>query len=411
MQALVFNVTPAPWFKAKFAAAVAGRAAYWGPLGPLQYVQVDPPTLPGEGWVKCRTRLAGICGTDLAMIQLGQSPDTMLSAYSSMPMIPGHENVAEVTDAADAEGQKWIGKRVCVEPMLACLQRGIDPPCPRCRAGEFGSCEHFDGGGRYGLPAGSCIGYNSRTGGSWGEIFVAHVSQLIEIPAALTDRTAVLTDPLAVSLHGILRSPWQDAKCIAIIGGGVLGMGVTAALRAVGFAGQVDLIARHPFQRDFATKLGANWTGEEKCLRDPQPLAQRTGGWIARPRMGLPVLNHGYDLVFDCAGSAESFTAACRIARSRGCVILVGTSGAGRIDPTPIWFRELTIIGGSGRQLENWQGRRVHTYNIVHELLIAGKLPGEELLTHTFSLSDYQDAFAAATSKGRSGCIKAAFTF
>jgi L-iditol 2-dehydrogenase len=334
-------------------------------------------------------------------------------AYSSMPMIPGHENVAEVVEAADAAGQAWLGKRVCVDPTLGCAARGIEPACPRCLAGEVGSCENFDGGkgGRYGLPAGSCIGYNSRTGGSWGEYFAAPVSGLIEVPAALDDRAAVLTDPLAVGLHGVLRAPWQTARRACVIGGGILGLAVTAALRAVGFDKPIDVIARHAFQRTLAERLGAEWTSDESALRELTPLAQRTGGRVIRPRLGARALADGYDLVFDCAGSPGSLTTVLRLAAGRGCVVLVGTSRAGHVDPTPIWFRELAVLGGSGRQLEQWQGRHVHTYTLAHELMLARKLPGHELLTHIFPLSRYGEAFEAATGKAGTGCVKAAFEF
>jgi L-iditol 2-dehydrogenase len=412
MQALVFNVTPARWLTTRLLSSVIGRRACWGAASPLHLRQMERPRLPGESWVLCRTRLGGICGTDLAMIQLRQPPDTMLSAYSSMPMIPGHENVAQVVEAADDAGGAWIGKRVCIEPTLTCATRGIDPACPRCQQGQFGACESFDGrAGRFGVPAGSCIGYNSLTGGSWGEYFVAHISQLIEVPQGLTDRAAILTDPLAVSLHGVLRAPWPVARRICIIGGGILGLGAVAALRAVGFGGQLDLVARHSFQREFARRFGADWMGDERDLRDLSALAQRTAGRVVSPRLGARALAEGYDLVFDCAGGAASLSASLRIARGRGCIVLVGTSGAGRIDPTPIWFRELTILGGSGRQLEECSGRRLHTYHLVHELMLAGKLPGEELLTHTFALADYRRAFDVATDKGRTACIKAAFDF
>ena len=66
MKALVFSRKPA-----KFAAAmVAGRLSPGGgaKVGPLSLRDVDPPELPGPGWVRLRPRLSGICGSDLATI-------------------------------------------------------------------------------------------------------------------------------------------------------------------------------------------------------------------------------------------------------------------------------------------------------------------------------------------------------
>ena len=56
---------------AKFAAAmVAGRVrpGAGAKVGPLALRDIDPPELPGPGWVRVRPRLSGICGSDLATI-------------------------------------------------------------------------------------------------------------------------------------------------------------------------------------------------------------------------------------------------------------------------------------------------------------------------------------------------------
>ncbi|MHB0886864.1 MAG: hypothetical protein ACYC41_13390, partial [Bacillota bacterium] len=43
-------------------------------LGNLLYRDVPEPRLPGPRWVRIRTRLAGICGSDLNLIRLHNSP-------------------------------------------------------------------------------------------------------------------------------------------------------------------------------------------------------------------------------------------------------------------------------------------------------------------------------------------------
>lgn len=409
MQALVLNITPAAWVRARLAAIAMGRRAYWSRAGALRLREAEPPALPGEGWVRCRTILGGICGTDLAALTLRQSPDSILQAYSSMPMILGHENVAEVVEAHPSVSAEWVGKRVCVEPTLGCAARGVEPACPRCRAGQFGACENFaaTAKGRYDLPPGTSIGYNSRTGGSWGELFVAHESQLVAVPAGLSDAQAVLTDPLACSLHAVLRADRSQAQRVLVYGGGVLGLGAAVALRAVGYDGQIDIRARHRFQRELADRLaGATPLEGHDVL---EAAAARLGRPVVRARLANKTLAGGYDIVFDCVGSVRSFNNALKLARNRGQVVMVGTVGQGRLDATSLWFGELTVLGAYGRQMEYWQDRQVTTYALVHELMLAGKLPTHGLLTHTFPLADYRHAFVAATAKGRSACVRAAF--
>ncbi|NLF31081.1 MAG: alcohol dehydrogenase catalytic domain-containing protein [Planctomycetes bacterium] len=413
MKALTFNVTPWIWLRARALAGLAGANVFWGRPGGLRLREVEPPSLPGDGWVLCRTRLGGICGSDLAMVRLAQPPDSLLQAFTSMPLIGGHENVAQVVRTHSPADQAWIGRRVCVEPTLACAARGIEPPCRRCAAGEFGACESFGaaGQGRFSLPAGTSIGYNRVTGGAWGEYFAAHVSQLVEAPDALSDEQAILTDPLACSAHAVLRAELADVQAVAVLGGGILGLGVAAALRAVGFTGRVDLFARHAFQRELAGRLGATEAFPERQAGDVDDVAARVGGSVLPVRFGRKALVGGYDVTFDAVGSPATLNAALQLTRGRGQAVLLGTSAAMTLDTMPLWFRELTILGAYGRQSECWQGGRISTYALVHQWLTEGRLTTDGLLTHTFALADYRAAFRTAAAKADTGCVRAAFDF
>ena len=52
---------------ARVASAVSPTAATR--VGPLEYTSVDEPELPGPGWHRVHTRLAGICGSDLSLVE------------------------------------------------------------------------------------------------------------------------------------------------------------------------------------------------------------------------------------------------------------------------------------------------------------------------------------------------------
>ncbi|HOF18172.1 MAG TPA: alcohol dehydrogenase catalytic domain-containing protein [Phycisphaerae bacterium] len=415
MQALTYQVNPVGWATCKW------LRHFWpgclrSRLNGLALRDLDPPALPGDDWVRVRTRLGGLCGSDLAIVAQKQPPDSILQAFSSMPFVLGHENVSVVEEVGPAVDAAWRGKRVCVEPTLNCAVRGIDPPCERCAAGEFGSCEKFGADGAQGrshLPAGSCTGYNAVTGGSWGERFVAHVSQLVEVPASLSDELAALTDPVACSLHAALRADLSSARQVLVYGAGVLGLGLIAALRAIGYAGRIDALDTAGYLAEVARKFGA-----DEFLRLPaargarfDAVAARTGGRVHRVRFGNRMLTGGYDVVFDCVGARRSINESLKWARARGQVVMVATSHGGRIDLTPLWFRELTWTGVSGRQVENFAGRRVQTYQLVHEMMTQGKLDVREMLTHTFRLGQYRQALETAMNKSAFRAIKVAFDF
>jgi len=414
MKALCYEAKPLGWLtclwlKKLWPGCLLSR------LGGLTLRELDPPALPGDDWVLVRTLLGGICGTDLGILAQKQPPNSILQAFSSLPLMLGHENVAVVESVGPAVDKGWLGRRVCVEPTLGCTARGIEPACPRCQAGQFGACENFSaaGAGRYKLPAGTSIGYNNRTGGSFGEFFVAHVSQLVDVPASVSDELAVLTDPLACSLHSVLRADLSRASQVLVYGAGVLGLGVIACLRATGYAGRIDALEVGKYLQGRALRLGADafLQPPREALRRYEMIAERTGARVHRVRLGNLMLSGGYDVIFECVGSVQSLNDSLKWAAGRGQVVLVGTGSGGRIDLTPLWFRELTVVGAYGRQLEHAPTGRVGTYQWVHRLMAEGKLPVADMLTHKFPLAQYRQALTAALHKSAHGAVKVAFDF
>ena len=411
MQAIVYKVNPLGWVTCKWLRHF-WKGCLCSRINGLALREVAPPPLPGDDWVRVRTLLGGICGTDLSLVAQKQRPDSILQAFGSMPMGLGHENVAVVTEVGKAAEASWLGRRVCVEPTLGCTARGIEPACPRCAAGEFGACENFgaNGVGRYGLPAGTSIGYNRATGGSMGESFVAHQSQLVPVPDALSDEQAVLTDPLACSLHSVLRANLSGAQRVLVYGAGVLGLGAIAAMRAVGFGGHIDALDYSGYLEKIARRLGANDFVRLPLERGERfaAIAARTGGTVHRVRFNNYMLCGGYDVVFECVGSPQSMAESLKWTRARGDVVVVGTGSGGNIDLTPIWFRELNVKGAYGRQFEHFAGGRISTYALVHRLMTEGKLDVAGMLTHKFRLKDYRQAFDVSLHKGRHQAIKVA---
>jgi len=414
MQAIRYGIKPVGWATCWLLKHL-WRGCLTGRLNGLSLGDVEPPPLPGTDWVRVRTRLAGICGTDLALLAQKQPPDSILQAFSSLPAVFGHENLGVVEQVGRDVDEAWVGRRVTVEPTLCCRVRGIDPPCARCGEGQFGACEKFgaDGEGTAALPPGTSIGYNAATGGAFAEKFVAHVSQLVAVPDELPDELAVLTDPVGCSLHAVLRVDLSRAERVLVYGAGMLGLAAVAALRAVGYQGRIDAIDLHDYLRPLARSMGA-----DEFLRLPpgdaerfERIAGQTGGSVQRARFGNYMLSGGYDVVFDCVGSNRAITEALKWTRSRGQVVLLATGHGRGADITPVWFAELTVLGAYGRQMERWGARRIGTYQLVHELMAAGKLDVGALLTHTFALGRYKQAFGVGMNKARHQAVKVAFDF
>ena len=409
MLALVYSVRPVQWTVCKVAGWLR-PGVFWSRLAWLRYARVPVPPLPTPRWVRLRTTLGGICGTDVAGIMQRHHPASILQAFSSFPAVLGHENVAVVDEVGPAVNAWKPGDRVVVEPSLSCVPRGIEPLCPSCAAGRFTLCDNFRTGP---LPVGSMIGWNNFTGGSWSPYFVAHESQLHRVPDAIGDEEAVLTDPIAGALHAVMRCTPADGQAALIVGGGLLGMGVAGAIRALGSRCRLVALVRHRHQEERLRRFGADdciLTGR-KGGQGPRyaQVAERVGGRVVPTRFGHHAFTGGFDIVFDCVGTGASLTDCLKYARSGGKVVEVGTSSITPVDTAPIWFNEIDLLGANGRAGENYQGRRLHTYELLWELMLQGRIDLRGLLTHQFRPDQYRQAFAALANRNHTGAIKVAF--
>lgn len=388
-----------------------GRAfpkVHYGPLSGLRLLELEPPSLPGKGWVRLKTRLCGLCGSDLATLFFKFSPQ--LEPFSSFPAVLGHEILAEVLEVPDGVQGLDIGQRVAVDPLLPCRLRGFQQPCKRCSEGLEGGCEHVAEGC---LAPGSMIGFHRDLPGGMGSELVAHVSQLHPVPDAVSDEAAVLVEPLSVSLHAVLKSPPRDDEHVLVIGGGPVAFATLWAIRAMGHRCRVTLMALEPYQLELASRLGADEAMQPSRdeLAEAQEVARRTHGRVYSPILGPPAMTGGFDATYDCVGNEKSLTAALRYTRSMGRVVLIGAAGIlDRIDWTAVWKNELTILGSYVYGRESFRGQPMHTFDATLKLLERGEGPDvRALVTHSFPLERYADAIEANIERGRYRSVKTVF--
>lgn len=373
MKALVFKRQPA-----RFAAAVvAGRIApgAGARVGPLSLRDLDPPERPGPGWVRVRPRLSGICGSDLATIDGTSS--RWFEPIVSFPFTPGHEVVGELDD----------GRRVAVVPVLSCTPRGLEPVCAACAQGRINHCERIGFGQ---LEPGLQCGFCQSTGGGWSTLMVAHESQLVPVPDALTDEAAVMVEPLACAVHA---ASLLTSTRVAVIGAGTLGLLTIAALRHAHPDLEIVATAKHPHQKALAADLGAD------RVVAPGELDRAVRAATGTMRYDNGQLGGGIEGVYDCVGSPESLTQALRIAAPGSTVLAVGMPGVTTIDLTPLWQREVALKGAYAYQRAD--------FDTAVEL--AARLDLGRLVSATYPLRAYEDAIAHAAHAGARGAVKIAF--
>lgn len=403
MKAITF-AAPIPRYLATLAGGTLSDRFYVGSLACTRYGDVEDPALPSERWVRIRTRLGGICGSDLNVITLTASPST--SPFSSFPFVIGHENVGEVVEVGRAVRGVSVGARVTVNPLLCCEPREIAPACEACAAGDHSRCAHFTDGA---LPPGMLLGTTRGLGGSWGERFVAHESQVVTVPESMTDEEAVLVEPFACSVHAVRSTLPPDGARALVIGGGSIGLLTVAALRALAPQVRVTLLARHAFQRDRAQRLGAEHGVDAHGSYLPE-LAEAGGTRLLKPIIGKPVGVGGFDQTFVCVGGAAAMDDAMRVTRAGGTVVLLGNSSTmNGVDWTPLWLKELTVRGSLCYGAHAHASPARSAFDEAAALIASGRAPIGDFVTHIFPLARYRQAIDVARSKRAEHSIKVAF--
>ena len=381
MKALVFSRSVPRLAAARVAGSLAPGAG--GRYGALRLVDTDEPAVPAPDWQRVRPLLSGICGSDLATVDGHAS--RWFEPVVSFPFTPGHEVVGLTDD----------GQRVVLEAVLGCRTRGIDPPCAACAAGDVGRCTNLAFGH---LSPGLQTGYCTDTGGGWGAALVAHPSQLHAVPDELSDEAAVMVEPAACALHGALAAGDVSGALVAVLGAGTLGLCTVAALHRLALPGQLVIGARYDEQRRLARELGATVVAEPGELRRAVRRASRS--LVIDDR-----LTGGADVVIDCVGSPASLEEALAIVRPRGRIVLVGMPGRVDVDLTPLWQREIALVGAYAYGAEAALGRR--TFEVAFELVHDAGLA--RLVTARYPLDRYADAIGHAANAGRRGAVKVVF--
>ena len=408
MRALVFGVDPDPWAPPAGATRLARHLAAT-PCA-LRDVPDAEPLRPD--WVVIRPRLTGICGSDAKQVLLDfeGGSDSALSALCSFPQVLGHEVVADVVAlGAEAEGVE-VGQRVVLNPWLTCAPRGVSPLCPACAAGDLNLCWSFTVGP---ISAGIHSGTSRDASGGYAELMPAHGSMLFAVPDALDDRRAVLADPFAVSLHGVTRHPPPPGGRALVWGAGALGCCAVAALRALHPDVEVAVVARFDAQADLAARLGAHAVfrlGSQ--VEMVEQLAAWSGG-VLRPTMegldGLPMCHPGgIDVAYDTIGRPETLEVEVRVLRARATLVQSGVHTPGRWEWSPLYFKEITVAGSNAFGMEEVEGTRRHGIEHYLDLAASGRVDLGPMLTHTFGLSAWREAFGALADQERSGAVKVA---
>lgn len=327
--------------------------------------------LPDEQWVKIKVKCGGICGSDTDLM-FHDSPST--SPFASFPFIIGHEFVGVIVETGSEVKHFALGDRVVTDPVLS-----------------YGACHD--------------------TRGSWSPYLVAHQSQVFKLPPQVDDLNGVMVEPFSYALHSLLQNPLKSGDTVLVIGAGIIGICMIAAIRALDIPCRIVVLAKHHFQSKLAEEHGADAVihisrGDGHFPETASFLHAR----LLKPLFGSPVVQGGADVVFECVGNNQSVNDALRFSKSGGKIILLGLTGIlDQIDWTTVWMNELTIKGSFAYGTEEFNEKKLHTHEIAINLMSEGKIDLSSLVTHRFPLEQYKKALTAAIRKRHQTVMKVVF--
>lgn len=338
----------------------------------IEEVDLDPP---GPDEVLVRIRAAGLCHSDLSVIN-GARP-------KPVPIVLGHEAAGTIAAIGTAVHDLNVGDRVVLLFQPTCGE------CLPCAQGQPTLCiPGAQANGRSGLMSGELHLHDAQNGhdihhycgvSAFAEHAVVSRHSLVKVDAEDIPFTHLALFGCAVQtgVGAVLNTcRLQPGQSIAIVGLGGVGL---AALLGATAAGATKIVAVDLSDEKLAI---ARELGATHCYnaRDPdvvERIRADTGG--------------GVDFGLELAGAASAFDLAYKVTKRGGTTVTAGLPTLTAEFPIPAvnLVSEERIVKGS------YMGSCVPKRDISRfiDLFRAGKLPVEKLLTGTLSLDQINEGF------------------
>ncbi len=322
--------------------------------GNVSLIEVAEPE-PVPGTVKIRVAWTGICGTDLHVYH-----DTF---RNYPPVILGHEFSGVVEAVGSGVTSVRIGDRVTVLPSSAVIKAGD----PHWREGYYMFCQ-----GRRGMGHG--------VNGSMTRFAVVREDQIYPIPDGVSMEEAAMAEPLASAYQPICElASFRPGDNVLLSGPGPIGLLCLVLLVRQGCRVLVAGTGQDSKRLELASRLGAAGVVDVTSENLETRLGEFTRGG-------------GMDHAVECAGAGASVQACLDAVNPMGQHVQIGILGRKiEVDFDKILFKQLRVIGSLGHSLKTWRAVMGLLQNRVLDL--------QPLITHRFSLDQWEEAFALCENK------------
>ena len=249
-----------------------------------------PVPIAQEGEALIRVLKAGICATDVQLIQ----------GYMGFQGILGHEFVGIIEQCPNQKD--LINKRVVGEINLSCRQ------CATCKAGRLTHC-----------PNRTTLGID-RKDGAFADYLTLPTENLYVLPEHISDSEAIFIEPLAAACNILDQTSLSSTDQVVVIGDGKLGLLCAQVLHT--HPCSVTVLGRHREKLALMSKRGISCTTK------------------------MEDINPGVDVVVEATGTPQGLATAIELVRPRGTIILKSTyHGKNPIDMTALVINEVSLIG------------------------------------------------------------------
>lgn len=311
--------------------------------------------------VRIRVTASSICGTDMHIYNW----DAWAENTVVTPNVFGHEFCGIVDVVGSDVKHVKPGEYVSAEGHMVC------GTCKACRTGKAHVCRNT-------------VSFGITAPGCFSEYAVTKAQNVIHNHPHIPEYLACLQDPLGNAVQSVL-SDNIVGKNTLIIGTGPIGLLAVAVAKACG-AGKVIAADVNPYRLDLAKKMGADETISVLEMSMPEIVMELTKG-------------EGAEVVLEMSGQPEAIQDGLKCAASGGRVSLLGIP----TKKVPLDLAEHLIF--KGIKIEGITGRRMYdTWYQLKGLLEQGRINLDPLVTHIFTLDQYEEAFALMQS-GKCGKI------
>jgi len=348
---------------------------------PTPYADSQPLTIeelelsgPGEGEVLVEVASAGLCHSDLSVIE-GTRPRVM-------PMALGHEASGIVREVGRGVTAFSPDDHVVFSFMPSCRR------CAFCLNGRPALCENgakanvagtlLSGGRRFKNRAGQELHHHLGVS-AFSQYTVVSQESLVKIdPNLPLDKAALFGCAVLTGVGAVVNTARVEAGSgVAVFGLGGVGLSIIMGARAVG-AYPIIAVTSQERKVELARRAGASHTIVIGTDIDPVQAIKDIS------RGGTPY-------AFESVGSAEVLEQAYRATGRGGTTITVGLPHPGKLLAIPavsLVTEEKSIKG-------SYMGSAVPDRDIPRFIAMyqAGLLPVELLQTHSIGLADINPAF------------------